>query len=144
MSILEAAFYVKDQAMSADWEGPILTTRGLSNLSFTGSWTDAASPVGPLQLWVTNDPRAAQDQLRGLTMATGAAVWKQLDLPAGSVDVDGTTATWTAGDDHIQITGVGAGKFAMNVVDLYAYAKLYFDNTSGGTGDTMSIAREGN
>lgn len=144
MAKLEPAFYLRGQAMNASWEGPILTTSALQQLSFQLAWTDAASPVGTVALWVTNDPRARDDQIRGLTMATGQAQWKQVKLPAGSVDVDGASATWAADDTSVAITGVGAGRATINVVDVYGYAKLAYTSTSGGAGDTVNITRESN
>ncbi len=142
--ILEPAFYLRAQAMNASWEGPILFTKSLEQLSFELAWTDAASPVGTVALWVTNDPRAREDHLRGLTMATGQAQWKLVKLPAGSVDVDGASATWAADDTSIAITGVGAGRATINVTDLYGFAKLAYTSGSGGVGDTMNATREGN
>lgn len=142
--ILWPGFYVSGQAMDASWEGPILHTQGLEQLSFIAAWTGAASPTGELQLWGSNDPRAEADAARGHAMAAGQAQWKQLKLPEGSVDADGTTATFTGGDDGVAITGVGAGRAAINVVDIYAFMKLVYASGGGGVGDTINVTREGN
>jgi hypothetical protein len=142
--ILEPGFYLRSQALSAAWEGPILYTRGLTNLSFTFAWTDAASPIGTVRVWCTNDPRARNDMQRGLAMSAGEAQWINVKLPAGSVDVDGATATFTADDRNFALTGVGAGKATINLVDIYAFTKLDYTYGSGGVGDTMNVAREGN
>ena len=142
--ILWPGFYLSGQAMDATWEGSAIHAAGLKNLSFLLAWTDAASPVGTVQVWATNDPRAADDDARGHTMAQGQAQWKQLKLPAGSVDVDGASATWAADDSAIAITGVGAGRATINLVDLYAFIKLRYVAGSGGTGDTINVSREGN
>lgn len=144
MGIIQPGFYLKGQAMSAAWEGKILSLRGLTQVSFLLAWTDANSPVGNIQVWGTNDPRAANDRDRGLTMATGEAQWIQYKLPTDSVDVDGTSATWTAGDRNIAITGVGAGKASINLVDLPAFMKLVFTYSGGGTNDTINVTREAN
>lgn len=142
MGKLEAAKYITAGVMNATIDGPILDCQGIEQLSFTGETTDVASPVGSIQVWGTNDPRARDDQLRGLSQSAGAAVWHQCDLPTGSAKKTG--AGLTIGADAIALDGSSAGTFTINLVDPLAFMRLRYVHTSGGgTSDFLNVRREG-
>lgn len=143
MSILDTRAYIVNGDMSATATsgpgannaatilGAIITTDKLEELNFSGEWAATGAPIGVINVWGTDDPRAETDLRRGALTAT----WTKMQIP--TTDISGTDITpsgTTAGTDIT--TGGAGGNCAIKIARPMAFMCLTYKRTSAGAGNT--------
>lgn len=131
--VLEGGLYtcldadISAKSSVTDFNGDTIDCRKLSALSFTVKWTadSGATRVGRFKLQTTDDPAAVSDPTN--------ATWKDRTFPSGSTDGDATVSGTTA-----SITNT-AGSEQFSFIDLPAYARMIWDNTTAGTDGAITI-----
>lgn len=127
LDVSQGAVYQAAIASVSDFNGPSIDCRGLTKLSFTIKWTadSGSTRAGRFKLQVSDDPAALTDPSN--------ATWTDATFPSGSTDGDATVDTTTA------TIGSSAGKERVTLVDLPAYIRLIWDNTTAGTDGQITI-----
>ncbi len=134
---LEPFVYQASTATTSDITGQIISTNGLSMVSFHAVFTadSGAARVGAFEIWGSSDPRALEDKAHG----TSNADWQILTPPSGAVH--GTNATLSTTD--IDVTD-SAGSFIAVVERLPAFLYMFYDSGTAGTDGAVTIYCAGN